>query len=214
MNTAEIVIREVQGNGGFEVRQLLAVGVRQARQSAKLHPHGEVLPLYVTSRNVAHARIPDSHLGYNLCDSWWGVPPFVMLPEVTKQLDELSEVHIQPKDFRNGLGVEVESVSGQLDLLCQSPVQIANETHGVCNTALPDAVGRNEFRIRILSNKNPLVADLRSIVFAYTALLLADKTPDFVALHIAAIQLLQSRIQQSLASFANGFEKAHDRGSD
>lgn len=43
------------------------------------------------------------------------------------------------------------------------------------------------------------------------ALLLAHERPDFVALHIAAVEAAQLRVQQLLASLANGFEQAHDR---
>ena len=73
MNTAEIVVRKMQRNGGFQICQLLTESVRQPRQSADLHPHGQVLPFDVAGRNVTDARVTDSHLGYNLRDSWWGV---------------------------------------------------------------------------------------------------------------------------------------------
>jgi hypothetical protein len=210
MNATEIVVREMQGNGGFQVRQLLAESVRQARQPAKLHSHGEVLPLHVASRNVACARVSDSHLGYRLRDPWWGVPPFVVLPKVSEQLHKLREVHIQPKDFRNGLGVEVEAIGGQLDLISKASVQIADETHGVCDAALSDAIGRDQFCVRIQRNENPLIAYFCAVLFANLALLLAHERPDFVALHIAAIEVAQLRIHQLFTSLANGFEQAHD----
>lgn len=213
MNTAEIVVREVQRNGGFQVRQLLTEGVRQSRKSADRHSHGEVLPLHVASRNVAHARIAYSHLGYNLRDSWWGVPPFVVLPKVSEQFHELREVHVQSEDFRDGLRVEVKPVRGQLDLLRQPFMQIANEPHGIRDAALSDAVGRDQFCVRVLCDENPLVAHFRTIVFANAALLLAHEAPNLITLYIAAIQVLQSRVQQSLASLANCFKQPHNRVS-
>jgi hypothetical protein len=36
MNTAEIVVREMQSDGSFQMRQLLAESVRQARKIAAL----------------------------------------------------------------------------------------------------------------------------------------------------------------------------------
>ena len=69
MNTAEIIVREVQRDGGFQVRQLFAEGVGEPRQPAKLHSHGQVLAFHVARRNVAHARVTDPYLGYNLRDS-------------------------------------------------------------------------------------------------------------------------------------------------
>jgi hypothetical protein len=39
MNPTEIVIREMQADSGFQMRQLFAESVRQPRKTAKLHPH-------------------------------------------------------------------------------------------------------------------------------------------------------------------------------
>ena len=52
MDAAEIVIREVQRDGGFQVRQLLAESVRQPRESANRHTHRQVLAFYKASRDV------------------------------------------------------------------------------------------------------------------------------------------------------------------
>src|SRR6266852_4924850 len=73
--SAEIVIREVQGDGGFQMRQLLAESNREPRKAPKLHSHGQVLPFYKAGRNVPRIRIASPHLGYNLDDWAWGVPP-------------------------------------------------------------------------------------------------------------------------------------------
>ena len=237
MNTAEVVKREVQGNGSFQVRQFLTVGVREPRQSAKLHPHCKVLPFHVarsglingsgalkiqglvgshpiyetsSSRNVADAGISDSNLGYNLRDSWWGVPPFIMLPKIPKQLYELRKIHVQTKDVGNRLRVEVEAVRSQLDLLCKALVQIANESHGVRDAALPDAIRCDQLGVSIKCDENPLVAYFYAIIFANVVLLFAYKGPGFIALYIAAIEIAQSYIHQSFASFAHGSEQTHD----
>jgi hypothetical protein len=52
MNTAEIVIREVKGDGGFQVRQLLAESVGQPRKAPKFHSHGQILPFDKAGRNM------------------------------------------------------------------------------------------------------------------------------------------------------------------
>jgi len=46
MNTAEIVIGEVQRDSGFQVRQLLAERISEPRESSHRHSHGQVLPLH------------------------------------------------------------------------------------------------------------------------------------------------------------------------
>src|SRR5258708_715731 len=99
MNAAEIIVREMQGDSGFEMRQLLAERIRQARETPKLHPHGLVLPLYEARRDVFGIGITHSDLGYNPRDAWWGVPRIraVELPIVPEHFGELREVGIQTK---------------------------------------------------------------------------------------------------------------------
>jgi len=45
MHSTKVVVREVQGDSGFQMGQLFAESVREPRKSAKLHPHREILPL-------------------------------------------------------------------------------------------------------------------------------------------------------------------------
>lgn len=71
MNTAEIVVSEMQRNGGFQMRELFAESVCKPRQSAKLHPHREVLPLHVRGGDMVGIRITAAHLGYDVHDWPW-----------------------------------------------------------------------------------------------------------------------------------------------
>jgi hypothetical protein len=45
MNPAEIVVREVQGQGRLQVRQLLVERVGQSGKASAHHPDGRILPL-------------------------------------------------------------------------------------------------------------------------------------------------------------------------
>lgn len=63
MNAAEIVIREVQGDSGFQVGELLAEGICEPRQPANLHSHSEVLAFYEAGRNMLGVGITRTHLG-------------------------------------------------------------------------------------------------------------------------------------------------------
>lgn len=94
MNTAKIVIREVHGDGGFQVRQLLAERVCEPRKSSHRHSHSQVLPLHERRRDMLRIRIASSDFGYNPRDAWWGVPRIgsVELPKVAKHFRELREV--------------------------------------------------------------------------------------------------------------------------
>ena len=52
MHAAEIVVSEVQGDGGFRVPPLLRKRIREPRESANLHSHRKVLPLEVRRANA------------------------------------------------------------------------------------------------------------------------------------------------------------------
>jgi len=47
MNTAEIVVREMQRDSSLQMRQLFSESIRQPRQPAKLHPHSEILTFHI-----------------------------------------------------------------------------------------------------------------------------------------------------------------------
>ena len=85
MYPTKVVVREVQSDSGFQVRQLLAERIGEPRRAPELHPHSEILPFYKAGRNVPRIRIASPHLGYNLDDWAWGVPPGgIVLPIVAK----------------------------------------------------------------------------------------------------------------------------------
>jgi hypothetical protein len=103
MHTTEIVIREVQGNRSFKVRQLLAESIRKPRKAPKLCSHGQVLPLHVTSRDVIFVRPSVYDFGYNLRDSWWGIPRVgaIVLSVIPEQFHKLREVGLSREDTLN-----------------------------------------------------------------------------------------------------------------
>lgn len=62
----KIVIREVQGDSGFQVRQLLAERIGESRKAPKLRSHGQILPFNKAGRDVIFVRPSVNGLGYNL----------------------------------------------------------------------------------------------------------------------------------------------------
>ena len=63
MNTAEVVIREMQGDRRFQMCQLLAESIREPRKSSVRHARGEILPFYKTGGDVTLVRIAAEHGG-------------------------------------------------------------------------------------------------------------------------------------------------------
>jgi len=99
MNATEIVIREVQGDGGFQMRQLLAESIGQPRKAPKLHSHGQVLPFDKAGGDMIGIGIASADFGYNLRDARRGVPRIgaVVMAEVPEQFHKLREVRILSK---------------------------------------------------------------------------------------------------------------------
>jgi hypothetical protein len=210
MNAAKIVIGKMQSNRKTKVIEFLGKGISQACEPANCHSYTEVLALHEASRNIALARVADSYFGYNLDDWAWGVPLSSMLAVIAIQLHELREVHVQTKRFLDNLGIEVESVSGQLDLIGQPLVQVSHKCSRVLDGTLTDTERCDEFSFRVHRDEYPLVANL-AVAVAHLALFLLDKRPYFIALHIAAVEAVQTRIQQLLATLSGKFQEAHDR---
>jgi hypothetical protein len=196
------------------VGQLFAETVRQARQSAHLHSHREVLPFHKRSAHMGGVRIPASHSGYNLRELWWGVPPVgaVVLPVVPKQLCELREININSEALGNGLSVKVESVSRKLDAvshpLRQFPAKHLRRVH----RAFSDHVRGDELCVGVHRNENPLIANLiRRFPFADVFVFLHNERENFVRLYSLAARMLHPFAHYSIAP-CSGFEKqVHDR---
>jgi hypothetical protein len=212
VNATKVVIGKMQSNRKLKIIEFLGKGVRQACEPANCHPDRHVLTLDKTSRDVAFAGVSDSHFGYNLDDWAWGVPFSYMLAVVAIELRKLREVHIQAKRFLDYLGVEVEAVRRQLDLIGKPFVKVGDKRSRVLDGALADAERCDQLSFRIHRNEYPLIADL-AVAVAYLALLLLDERPDFIALYIATLEAVQSRIQQLSAALTSNFQKSYDRVS-
>ena len=81
-----------------------------------MHTQTQIRPLHEAGGDVFRIGPSVSNLGYNLRDSWWGVPRLaVMLPVVPIQLNKLGEVHGSAERVLNPPLIKVESVRGELE---------------------------------------------------------------------------------------------------
>ena len=213
MNTAEIVVGEVQGDSGFQVRQLLAESIREPRKTSHRHSHGQILPLHKRSANVSGVGVALSDFGYNPRDAWWGIPPAgaIELPEVAEQFGELGEIYVRPKALRNGHRIVVQSIRSELDAVSDAVIQVPQEGPRIRPHALADAKRRNQFAFRVNRNVNPLVPKLGRIAAPHVAPFLSDVAPDFINLQIPGVEFAHSRVHQLSAALASSQQKAHDR---
>src|SRR5579871_4164979 len=211
MHTTEIVVGKMQSDSSPKMRELLAVGVGQARETAHCHAHSEVLPLHERRADMFRIGIAKSNLGYNLRDWAWGVPPFraVELP-VIKQLHKLREVHIQTKAHRHHCRVVVQSVRRQLNGSGQSLVQVPKKSVRTLSCALANKERRNEFGFFVNGYKHPLISDLRIFAAACASAFLLNEGPDFVNLQIPGLESAHLVVHQFRAALASHQQQAHD----
>jgi hypothetical protein len=64
MDSAKIIVREMQRYTGFQVRLFLAERIGEPRESSHRHSHRQVLTLYEAGRNVVRIGVALSDFGY------------------------------------------------------------------------------------------------------------------------------------------------------
>jgi hypothetical protein len=210
MNAAEIVIGEVQGNRGFQVRQLFAERIREPRKTPHRHPHGQVLPLHVAGRNFVGIGIAASHLGYNLRDPWWGVPR-VGVFHVPKQFHKLREVNVGSETLGHAHGVVIQPVSRELHAIREAMIQVPQKCRSIGPESLANVERGNQLGFRVDCDVDPLVADFGRIAFVDSRTLLVNERPDFIDLQIASVQVPHSRVHQASAALSCNDQQTHDR---
>ena len=212
MNTAEIVISEVQGNGGFQVRPFLAECIRQAGKSSARHAKREVLPFNERRADMLGVGIAESNLGYNLRDWAWGVPPFGAIElSMIEQLHKLREIHVQPKAHRHSRRVVNKAVRGELSRRGETLVQVPQECRRIVPRSFAHQERRNEFGFFINRHEDVLIANFRRIGRAHANALLLNVSPDFVYLQVSRLESAHPGIHQTGAALPGHDEQAHDR---
>ena len=124
-----------------------------------------------------------AHFGYNLRDSWWGVPRFgsLKLAVVPEQLYQLCEVSLPGKHFFDTSLVEVKAISRKLKaIIAEMACQIREKTKRRFLSAFADLKARNQLGFGVEGHKNPLIAKLRSVILTDSPRLLSNKAPNFV----------------------------------
>jgi hypothetical protein len=210
----EIVVGEVQSARRFQIVELLGEGIRQPRESPDRHTHREVLPLNITSRDVAHVRPTVTYFYYRLHYRCRGVAPSrVMLPVIAIKLYDLSEVGLSCEYILNPTPIKVEAIGAQLQaMIFRDPaVKIVQELVGGFAVPLADRIGRNQFRVGINANEHPCIPEFSGIIVFHVALFLANECPDFVALNVLAAEILHPRVHQVYAALPGKNEQTKDR---
>jgi hypothetical protein len=212
MDSAKIIVREMQRYTGFQVRLFLAERIGEPRESAHRHTHSQVLSLHKRSADMPRIRIALSDFGYNPRDAWWGVSPTgsIILSELAEQFGKLREIDFRSKAFGNGDGVVVQPVCRELHAASKPMMQVPEKFPRIGTHSLANAKRRNEFGFAVDCDVNPLVTNFGRVGGSNVPALLADVAPDFVNLQISGVESAHPCVHQSSAAFPGHKQESHD----
>ena len=212
MDTAEIVIGEVQCGCCSEVCSFLGKRISQARESPHHHSHGKVLSLDVTSADVLFIGFALMYFHYGFYYRAWRIFRFrAMLPIITVQFHKLCEVHICTKRMLNCIHVKSESVRCDLDAVSKPLREIANQSIRCGFGSFPNCEAWNQLRISINGSKHPLIAKLFRVIIADSLLLLKAECPDFITLNVSASEITHRAVHQTSATITSNRQQVQDR---
>src|SRR5271157_1757785 len=178
-----------------------------------MHTQTQIRPLHVAGGDVLRVGPSVTNLGYNLHDSWWGVPRFaVVLPDVPVQLDKLRKVRLSREHVLDTPPVKVKTVCGELEpSIGNSAFHVRKKMVRSLSGSLADNARQNELALRFESDKRPLVAEFGRIANAHLPLFLTDKAPYFIGLNVADAHVANKRIQLRFRSLRCRIHQRKDR---
>lgn len=213
MNTAPIVVSEMQGTGSLQIIQFLAVAKSQTRKTLERLPNRQVLPFDVAGRNVPRVRSAISDFYYRLTQGSGRVAASdIVLAVIAKYLYDLREIRLSREDVFDTLAVEVEAVCGQLEAVFfrNAIPQHRKKLVRCLSRPLPNGVCGNQFRVRIHGDENPSIPKLWGILRLYVTLLFSTETPDLISLDSSAAKSAQLFIHQLRAALTSENEEPED----
>ena len=186
MYTAEVIPSEVQSQGCFQVRPLFREGVRQARQSAKLHPHGEILPLNVRRANPVFVRVAHDGCWDRSDNVSRGVPRFAVAGSRVN-LDQLGIVATVNERVVNRSRIGLKAVRRNLESPIRCRVsQFPNEGSGRGLVPSPKMESQHQFTVSLNRNEGVSIAQVFpvNLIHPFVLFFLPDVAPNLIALNI------------------------------
>ena len=112
-DATEVIPREEQSHSRLKILAFFRVPICQASKTTEMHTQTQIEPFGMRRADMCGIGPFVNDLGYNLRDSWWGVPPFgsVKLPVIAEQFDKLGEVRL-PRKYDLDRTVKMVSVIG------------------------------------------------------------------------------------------------------
>src|ERR1035437_2010315 len=186
VNSAEVVVGEVEAVRGPKILPLLRERVRQPREAAHLQTDGEILALDVAGANLRRIGIAHDWDLLRVRDIGRAVPALAFRV-LRVDLDQLCEVATVAESGRNRAHVGLESIGADLEALTAGSVaQALNK--GVRGGLAATAQGEIENQFGVAFDGNEAVGVTDAVIVRFkrglVAFPLLNEGPDFVALNI------------------------------
>src|ERR1700677_4371517 len=112
---AEVIKHEVESKRMLMVLDFFGESVGQASEAPQVHPHGEILPLDVTGRDMVPVGVANDGSCHRSDALRWTVARFILTGLVTVHFDEHRVVNFGAEGIFNGIKINTVSVRGELN---------------------------------------------------------------------------------------------------
>lgn len=209
VNTTEVVVHEMEGNRMFVIFDFLREGIRQAREAAHLHSHGEVLALNVARRDMSPVGIARNRRRDGSNANRGAVARFFLSRLISVQLDQHRVVNLIAESQINRVEISLVTVSSELNAIRETSGEIVHEVLSVPCGPSPDAPARNKFGI--CANRRPrphiAIAEFSAQVAGNILFFRIAERPNLVALDSLAWQVAKRLVLIFGAHLADSSEK-------
>jgi hypothetical protein len=213
VNSAKIVVGEVQTVRGPKVFPLFGKRIRQAGKAAHGHADREILAFHNRGADAFGIGLSDNWDHLRRCDFGGAVAAFVALRSAV-DLDELREVCAIFKGVHDGRFVRRESVRRNLERI-RSGSMTKSFNKDISRGLIAASQGEVENQLRIAFDGNKAVGVpypfIVRFLYRLVAFLLADESPNFIALDIFHRNVHDQAPHQCVALLTGGNEDFHDR---
>jgi hypothetical protein len=209
MNSGKVVVHVKQGDHRNMVLNFLTEGVSEASESAHVHSHVEILPLYKARRNVRLIRASNNLDSFGAKTLRWAVA-LLPLRIVAVNLHQLRIVNLRAKRVRNGSQIHLVAVRGQLDSIRQPASYILKELRRTPSIPPSHKPANHQLGIGVNRSERPDVAStvLFGDFWRDVLLLGIAERPDFINLDPLRRNVADGRILVFCASIPDTDKQA------
>jgi len=210
MHATEVVPRVPEGDHVRVILQLLAERVRQPGETTHTHSHVEVLPFDVRGRNVLRIGVACDGLR-DCADTSRGAVSGIRFKITPVNLHQHGVVDASAERILNGGQVHLVAVSGQLNAVRQSRLNVLKEYRCKPRVSLPYQPADNQLRLSFNRGEGPNVAaDTVSLNFllSYVFLFTANERPNLINLHALGLNVTNRGIMELRAGRADALKQA------